>query len=76
MANRLSSPNQQYSDFTGAPYAGGSLTFQASGTSTPLATYSDRALSIANTNPVVLDSAGRAGNIFLQNLAYKSFLQM
>lgn len=74
MANRFYSPNQQFADATGAPYAGGSLAFYASGTSTPLATYSDSALTIANTNPVVLDSAGRAGNIFLQNLAYKVVL--
>lgn len=74
MANRFYSPNQQFSDATGAPYAGGSLAFYASGTSTPLATYSDSALTIPNTNPVVLDSAGRAGNIFLQNLAYKVVL--
>jgi hypothetical protein len=74
MANRFYSPNQQFADATGAPYAGGSLAFYASGTSAPLATYSDSALTIANTNPVVLDSAGRAGNIFLQNLAYKVVL--
>jgi hypothetical protein len=74
MANRFYSPNQQFCDTTGAPYAGGSLAFYASGTSTPLATYSDSALTIANTNPVVLDSAGRAGNVFLQNLAYKVVL--
>jgi hypothetical protein len=74
MANRFYSPNQQLADNTGAPYAGGSLAFYASGTSTPLATYSDSALTIANTNPVILDSAGRAGNIFLQNLAYKVVL--
>jgi hypothetical protein len=53
---------------------GGSLAFYASGTSTPLATYSDSALTSPNTNPVVLDAAGRAGNIFLQNLAYKVVL--
>jgi hypothetical protein len=74
MANRFYSPNQQFCDTTGAPYAGGSLAFYASGTSTPLNTYSDAALTIPNTNPVVLDSAGRAGNIFLQNLAYKVVL--
>ena len=74
MANRFFSPNQQFCDGTGLPYASGSLAFYASGTSTPLATYSDRALTIANANPVVLDSAGRAGNIFLQNLAYKVVL--
>lgn len=74
MANRFFSPNQQFADATGLPYAGGSLTFYASGTTTPLATYSDSALTIPNTNPVVLDSAGRAGNVFLQNLAYKVVL--
>lgn len=74
MANRFFSPNQQFADATGLPYANGTLTFYASGTTTPLATYSDRALTIPNTNPVILDSAGRAGNVFLQNLAYKVVL--
>ena len=74
MANRFFNPNEQFCDITGLPYAGGTLAFYASGTSTPLSTYSDSALSIANTNPVVLDSAGRAGSIFLQNLAYKVVL--
>jgi hypothetical protein len=74
MANRLYSPDQQFADQNGIPYAGGFLYFYASGTSTPLTTYQDSALSIPNTNPVVLDSAGRAGSIFLQNLAYKVVL--
>ena len=74
MANRFFNPDEQFCDSTGLPYAGGSLAFYASGTSTPLNTYSDSALSIANTNPVVLDSAGRANSIFLQNLAYKVVL--
>ena len=75
MANRLFSPDEQYCDEDGLPYAGGFLYFYASGTDTPLNTYSNRALSVANTNPVVLDSAGRAGAIFLQNLAYKVILK-
>lgn len=74
MANRFYSPNQQFCDATGLPYANGTLAFYASQTSTPLATYSDSALTSPNTNPVVLDAAGRAGNIFLQNLAYKVVL--
>lgn len=74
MANRFFNPNEQFCDATGLPYAGGSLAFYASGTSSPLNTYSDSALTIANTNPVVLDSAGRAGSIFLQTLAYKVVL--
>lgn len=71
MANRFFSPNQQFVDSSGLPYAGGFLYFYASGTSTPLNTYSDSALTVANLNPIVLDSAGRAGSVFLQNLPYK-----
>jgi hypothetical protein len=71
MANRLPNPDIQFADQNGLPYAGGTLGFFASGTSTPLSTFSDSGLSIANPNPVVLDSAGRAGSVFLQNLAYK-----
>lgn len=74
MANRFFSPDQQFADSTGLPYASGFLAFFASGTSTPLNTYSDSALTIPNTNPIVLDSAGRAGSVFLQNLPYKVVL--
>ncbi|KAB7765404.1 hypothetical protein [Xanthomonas sp. LMG 12461] len=42
------------------PAAGGSLTFYAQGTTTPKGTWSDSDLTIANTNPVQLDSSGRA----------------
>lgn len=75
MANRFYSPNQQFVDATGLPYSGYYLGFYASGTSTPLATYTDSALTIANTNPIQLDSRGAPANsIFLQNLAYKVVL--
>lgn len=74
-ANRFQNPNEQFLDATGQPYSGGFLYFYSSGTSTPLATYSDSGLSIANTNPVVLDSAGRAGSIFLQAQLYKVVLK-
>lgn len=58
-------------DNSGNPLSGGKIyTFQA-GTSTPLATYTDRGGATPNANPVVLDSAGRA-SIWLQvNTAYK-----
>lgn len=75
MANRFFSPNQQFSDSTGLPYSGYYLGFYASGTSTPLTTYTDSALTIANANPIQLDSRGSsATSIFLQNLAYKVVL--
>lgn len=72
MANRFVSPQQQFINFSGQPYAGGFLYFFVSGTSTPTPTYQDEGLSIPNTNPVQLDSAGDAGNIFLDpGIVYK-----
>lgn len=59
----------------GAPYIGGQLFFYASGTTTPLATYQDQALTIPNSNPVIADSTGHFGNIFLQALPYKVALE-
>src|SRR3990172_580529 len=44
----------------GTPNAGGKVYFWEAGTSTPKATYTTLALSIANAHPVILDSAGRA----------------
>ena len=74
MTNRFCNPDDQYCDETGLPYAGGFLYFYASGTDTPLNTYSDEDLAIANDNPIELDSAGRPGSVFLQTLPYKVVL--
>lgn len=75
MANRFVSPQQQFISFAGQPYAGGFLNFYVSGTSTRTPTFQDEGLSIPNTNPVVLDSAGDAGNIFLDpGILYKVVL--
>lgn len=49
-----------------APADGGSLQFYDIGTTNPRDTWSDTALSVLNTNPVLLDSSGRSENpIFL-----------
>ena len=76
-ANRFNSPSVQFCDAAGAPYAAGKLYFYVTATSTPLDTYSDPSLdsAFANTNPVVLDSAGRAGAIFLEARLYKVVLK-
>jgi hypothetical protein len=72
---RFEVPFPQFLDSTPNVYSGARLFFYASGTSTKLNTYSDRALSIPNTNPVVFNSAGRpAVDIFLQDLDYKVIL--
>lgn len=61
---------QQFIDQNGAPYAGGFLYSYTAGTSTPQQTYTDATGLTPNTNPVVLDSAGRA-NIWLGAGTYK-----
>lgn len=48
----------------------GKLCTYAAGTTTPLATYSDSGLTTPNTNPVVMDSAGRA-TVYLSATSYK-----
>ena len=57
---RYSTPITQYLDDAGNPLVGGKLTFYASGTENLQNTYNTEALTIANTNPVILDGAGRA----------------
>ncbi len=44
----------------GVPFAGGKLCTYVSNTTTPAPTYTDSTGSTPNTNPVILDSAGRA----------------
>ena len=61
-------------DSDGNPLSGGKLFAYAAGTTTPQDTYTSSALTSANTNPVVLDSAGRA-TIFLSSSAYKFILK-
>jgi len=49
----------QFLDANGAPLTGGLLYTYLSGTSTPATTYTSRAGTSNNTNPIVLDAAGR-----------------
>src|SRR5690348_5762721 len=59
MAYRFINPQPVYSDGNGDPLNGGKLYFYSIGTSTLKDTYTTSALSVANTNPLVLDSSGR-----------------
>jgi hypothetical protein len=51
---------QAYFNTDDTPLVGGRLRTFAAGTSTPKATYSDAAATVANANPVVLDARGEA----------------
>lgn len=57
----------QFFDNNGVPLSGGLVYTYLAGTSTPLATYTSSAGTVAHSNPIVLDSAGKVpgGEIWL-----------
>jgi hypothetical protein len=75
MAGRFALPLESVFDANGVPRSGAKLEFFASGTSDPLDTFSDDALTTANANPVVADSAGMFDDIFLSGDDYKVVLK-
>jgi hypothetical protein len=66
----LAGAGWQFFDNNGVPLAGGLLYTYAAGTTTPLATYTTFSGNIANTNPIVLDAAGRLSNELWLSLGY------
>ena len=67
-------PVQRWFDSNGLPLAGGKMYFYEAGTSTPKATYTTRAGTTANANPVILDANGQA-DIWLGSGYYKVVLK-
>lgn len=55
-------PKPQFIDANGNPMSSGTLTFYAAGSSTPQNTYTSSTGSVANSNPVTLDSRGESPN--------------
>jgi hypothetical protein len=60
MATILPLAETQFNDALGVPLAGGSVYFYTPSTTTPKDTFQDALQTIPNSNPVILDSAGRA----------------
>jgi len=60
-------PKQQFIGANGSPLAGGKVYTYSPGTTTAKASYTTSAGDVANANPVILDSAGRA-SIWLNGL--------
>lgn len=56
----LPNAKQQFLDSNGSPLAGGFVFTYVPGTTTPSTTWQDPGLTVPNTNPVLLDSAGEA----------------
>lgn len=64
----------QFFDDNGDPLAGGKLYTYLAGTSTPATTYVDEAAT-PNTNPIILDSAGRCKVWLSNSTSYKFVLK-
>lgn len=68
----------QFFDNNGSPLSGGKIYSYEAGTTTPLATYTSVAGTVAHTNPIILDSAGRVpsgGEIWIALRLYKFTLK-
>jgi hypothetical protein len=80
MATVLLSPvgnGQQFFDNNGLPLSGGLIYQYQAGSSTPLATYTSNSGAVPNSNPIVLDTAGRTPQeVWMQfGYSYKFVLQ-
>ena len=61
-------------DAAGVTIPGGKLFTYVAGTTTKITTHTDVGLTSANTNPIILDSAGRATIMLTPGLSYKYIL--
>jgi hypothetical protein len=80
MASVLLSPvgnGQQFFDNNGVPLSGGLIYTYQAGSSTPLTTYTTNNGTIPNSNPIILDAAGRTPQeVWMQTgYSYKFVLQ-
>lgn len=67
--------NAQFFEDDGLPLAGGFLYTYLSGTTTPQLTYEDQAGTATNTNPIILDAAGRCNLWLAEDVEYTFLLQ-
>ena len=71
----LAGAGWQFFDDNGVPLSGGKLYTYAAGTTTPAVTYTSVTGLTANTNPIVLDSAGRvSAEVWLTSTASYKFV--
>lgn len=73
MSGQLQNGEQQFFDNNGKPLNGGTIDFYVPNTTTRKTTWQDQALTIQNTNPIVLDAGGRA--IIWGNGSYRQVLK-
>jgi hypothetical protein len=70
-AQAFANPDSTFFNANGIPLALGTVSTYVAGTSTPIATCIDSQCSAMNTNPIVLNSAGRASIFLAAGQGYK-----
>lgn len=60
MASQLGAGRTQFFDANGVPLVGGTVTYYIPGTTVLTNTWQNRAQTVLNTNPIVLDALGSA----------------
>lgn len=58
-------------DSSGNPLSGACVWTYVAGTSTPVATYTDKTVTVANSNPIIADSAGQVVAYLIPGQSYK-----
>jgi microcystin-dependent protein len=72
----LAGAGSQFFDDSGVPLSGGLIYTYTAGGTTPLITYTSISGLIANSNPIVLDSAGRVNEVWIpEGVSYKMVVQ-
>src|SRR5204863_10192530 len=67
----VADPKKQFLDANGIPLVGGLVYAYAAGTTTPSNTWRDRAQTVLNPNPIVLDAAGSCDLVLDPALTYR-----
>jgi len=65
---------EMIADGNGVPHSGALVTVYAAGTTTPLAVYSDKDLSVPASNPIVCDGNGQHPMRYIAAAAYKTIV--
>jgi hypothetical protein len=71
----MPSPYQTVLDTNGNPVSGACIWVTTAGTATPVNTYTDVGLTVANTNPIIANSAGRYTAFLTPGSSYKFVIE-
>lgn len=72
----LAGAGSQFFDDSGVPLSGGLIYTYTAGGTTPLTTYTSISGLIANSNPIILDAAGRVNEVWIpEGVSYKMIVK-